>query len=151
MQSEIKYIELKSGFSDNGPAWIVKVEFSKSGQTIYFDNKALKKSKSPGIGANHFDIETGEEYWVSGVKRDGQDRHWAGGGKVMIDEEVIDEYLSLVDFSIIDTSHFQVININKGFDKSRFQKIENEKGALSTRKSYNKWYWDNNQRKLVKQ
>lgn len=30
-------MELKSGYSDNGPAWTGRVEFSKSGQTIYFD------------------------------------------------------------------------------------------------------------------
>lgn len=30
MKSEIKYIELKTGYADNGPAWIGKVEFSKS-------------------------------------------------------------------------------------------------------------------------
>ena len=33
----IRYIELKTGFSDRGPAWIGKVVFSKSGQTIYFN------------------------------------------------------------------------------------------------------------------
>ena len=30
-------------------------------------------------------METGESYWVSGVKKDGQDRHWAGSGKVLIE------------------------------------------------------------------
>lgn len=40
MKSKIMYIELKTGYSDNGPAWIGMVEFSKSGKTVYFDNKA---------------------------------------------------------------------------------------------------------------
>jgi hypothetical protein len=36
MKDRIMYVELKSGFSDDGPAWIGKVKFSKSGQTVYF-------------------------------------------------------------------------------------------------------------------
>lgn len=151
MNPEIKYIELKSGFSDNGPAWIGLVEFSKSGQTIYFNDLALKKLKNPGFGANHFDIETGEEYWVSGIKKNGQDRHWAGGGKVLIDESIISDYLSLTDFSVLDTKHFEVINIDKNFDKSRFDKIENEEGNIEPPKEFYKWYWDNNRRKLIKE
>ncbi len=85
MKPEIRYIENKSAGYD-GPAWIGYVEFSKSGQTVYFNNKALKKLKVPGISGNHFDIETGEEYWVSGVKKNGQDRHYMGSGKIMIDQ-----------------------------------------------------------------
>ena len=57
MNKEILYIELKTGFSHNGPAWIGVIEFSKSKQTVYFDGKALKKFKSPGINANYYDIE----------------------------------------------------------------------------------------------
>ncbi len=90
MKARVMYIELKSGYSDDGPAWIGKVEFSKSGQTIYFDNKALKKMKTRGVG-NHYDLETGEEYWVSGVKKNGQDRHRSGKGKIMLDKKSIDE------------------------------------------------------------
>ena len=67
MKRKILYIENKS-YGHHGPAWIGFVEFSKSGQTVYFDNKALKTQKA-GINANHFDIETGEEYWVSGIKK----------------------------------------------------------------------------------
>ena len=75
----IKYIELKTGYADNGPAWIGNVKESKTGKTIYFNNHAFQKCQ--GIQGNYYDIETGEEYWISGVKRNGQDRHWAGSGK----------------------------------------------------------------------
>ncbi|MGL4630437.1 MAG: hypothetical protein ACRCVT_04450 [Leadbetterella sp.] len=68
MQSKIMYIENKT-LEHNGDAWISIVEFSKSGQTVYFNNKALKKLKNSGIYGNHFNIETGEEYWISGVKK----------------------------------------------------------------------------------
>ncbi len=33
----LRYIELKSGYSDNGPAWIGYVTPSKTGRTIYFN------------------------------------------------------------------------------------------------------------------
>ena len=95
MKREIRYIELKSGFSDDGPAWIAEVTYSKSGQTVYFNDMALKKRKTPGVwGGNHYDIETGEEYWVSGVKKKGEDRHWAGGGRILVDKDIVDEYLT---------------------------------------------------------
>jgi hypothetical protein len=153
MTQDIKYIELKSGFGDSGPAWISKITYSKSGQTVYFNDMALKKLKVPGISGNHYDIENGDEYWISGIKKNGQDRHWAGGGKIMIDEEIIDEYLSIVDFTIIENKDFDLVSINKDFDKSRFSKIENEAGEISKRndQEYYKWYWDNNRRKLIRE
>ncbi|SKB54522.1 hypothetical protein [Chryseobacterium balustinum] len=85
MQPKITYIENKSK-GHNRLAWIGFIEFSKSGQTVYFNGKTLKKLKNPGINTNDFDIETGEEYWVSGVKENGQNRHQFGGGKIMIDK-----------------------------------------------------------------
>ena len=32
----LKYIELKTGYSDDGPAWIGRVKMSRSGRTVYF-------------------------------------------------------------------------------------------------------------------
>lgn len=126
MKKEIKYIELKSGYGDSGPAWISEVELSKSGNTIYFNNMALKKLKKPGISGNHFNIETGAEYWISGIKKNGQDRHWAGNGKIFIDEDIVNDYLKLVDFDSIDKRKYEIIKIDKTFDKSRFDTLENE-------------------------
>ncbi len=125
MQVRIMYIEHKTNQNDKGEAWIGKVEFSKTGQTVYFNNRAFKKLKSGGTSGNHYDLETGDEYWISGVKKNGQDRHWAGGGKVKIDEKIIEEYLSIVDFEDIDDSKFEIVNIPPT-DKSKFDKIENE-------------------------
>lgn len=149
MTKEIRYIELKSGFSSDDPAWIAEVEFSKSGQTVYFNDMALKKLKTPGIVSNHYDIETGEEYWISGVKRNGQDRHWAGGGKILLDEEIVPDYLKLVDFTIINDKHFELIRLNKDSDKSRFNELENSKIEKLEITHYTQWYWDKNRRKLV--
>ncbi len=126
MKPELKYIELKSEFGDNGPAWIGIAEFSKSGRTVYFNGKALKNSNAQGIAGNYFDIENGDEYWVSGIKKNGTDRHWAGGGKVMIDKNVVELYLSLVDFDVLDKNRFELTEIETT-DKQRFTELENKK------------------------
>jgi len=91
-KSRIMYIELKSGYDDDGPARIGRVAFSKTGRTIYYRGKAFQSLN--GSGANYFDVETGEEYWISGPKKNGKDRHWAGSGKVEIDEDAREEYFT---------------------------------------------------------
>lgn len=140
------YLENKSN-GHSGSAWIGFVEFWKSGQTVYFNNKALKKLKNTGILGNHFDIETGEEYWVSGVKKNGKDRHQFGSGKIMIDKNSMNEYLKLVDFNIIDEKYFTIIEFAKT-DKSRFNEIENIEVEYRNN-SRSADYLDNNQRKLI--
>lgn len=61
-KTRIMYVELKSGYANNGPAWIGRVTFSKIGKTIYYRGKTLQSSGRQGIGANYFDVETREEY-----------------------------------------------------------------------------------------
>jgi len=126
MKPELKYIELKSGFGDTGPAWIGMAEFSKSGRTVYFNGKALKNSNAQGIAGNYYDIENGDEYWISGIKKNGTDRHWAGGGKIMSDRNVVDLYLSKVDFDKLDKNLFELHDI-KPTDKQKISELENEK------------------------
>jgi hypothetical protein len=126
MKSKLIYVELKSGYGDDGPAWIGKAEFSKSGRTIYFNGKAFKSLKGNGISGNYYDLETDDEYWISGIKKNGEDRHWAGSGKVMIDESVIEEYLELTGNSKLDKKQFEITTLQQT-DKSRFADLENEK------------------------
>ena len=120
MKSELKYIELKSGYHDDGPAWIGLVDFSKTGQTIYFNGQAFKGN---GHGSC-FDIETKETYWITGIKKDGQNRHWAGKGKIMIDRLVVDDYLKIKEWSSLDLNKYELVDIKKT-DKQRFAAIEN--------------------------
>lgn len=93
LQTRIMYIELKSGHGDKGPARIGRVTFTKSGLGIRYQGKLFERLKGTGAaGGNYFDSETGEEYWISGPKKDGTDRHWAGGGPVQVDVDVAEEY-----------------------------------------------------------
>jgi hypothetical protein len=89
---DIKYIELKSGHGDRGPARIGRVTFSRSGRTLYYKGKAFRSLDGRGIAGNYYDVSTGEEYWISGPKKDGCDRHWAGSGPVEVDEDVAEVY-----------------------------------------------------------
>ena len=73
----LMYIEKCTG-NRNGPAWIAYVQTSKSKRTIYFDGHALRRHVWVDRLGNHYDIETGDPYWVSGVKKRGSNRHWFG-------------------------------------------------------------------------
>jgi hypothetical protein len=90
------YIELKAGYSDSGPARIGRVRFSRTGCTLYYRHKRFRSSRGQGIEGNYFDVDTGEEYWISGPKQNGNDRHWAGSGSVEIDADVAEEYWSAI-------------------------------------------------------
>jgi hypothetical protein len=108
---KLRYIELKTGHSDNGPAWIGYVMPSKSGRTLYFNGRGLMKLKGQrrgDAGGNYIDMVTGESFWISGVKKDGQDRHWAGSGKVLIESAAVPEYLRTMDAAALDSSRCQV-------------------------------------------
>ncbi len=120
----LRYIELKTGYNDDGPAWIGRVKVSKSGRTVYFNGRALKKGVR-GAG-NFYDLKSGEVFWVSGIKRDGQDRHWAGSGKVLIEAAAVDEYLSLVGEPALDKSRFTITNEIRETDPADFVGIENK-------------------------
>jgi len=120
---EIRYIELKTGYNDDGPAWIGKVMISRTGTTVYFNNHAFRKYQ--GIYSNFHDVETKERYWISGVKKNGEDRHWAGKGKIMIDKKIIDEYLAITGAKELDLHNFDVIEIVDIFPLERILALEN--------------------------
>lgn len=78
----------------DGEAWIGWVEFSKTGRSVYTRGLTLRRYN--GISGNHVEVRSGDEYWVSGVKRDRSDRHWAGRGPVAVDVDARDEYERIV-------------------------------------------------------
>ncbi|MCC6493978.1 MAG: hypothetical protein IT424_13270 [Pirellulales bacterium] len=104
-QVQLVYVELKSGYSDNGPAWIGWGRFTRTGRSLYFHDKMLQACKGGGIAGNFFDVETGEEYWVSGPKKDGRDRHRHGGGPVQIDDDAAGADWSEIRGATARTNH----------------------------------------------
>jgi hypothetical protein len=123
----LMYIELKTGYGDNGPAWISNVTFSKSGETIYFNGKALRRSHGGGIAGNFWDLESHDEYWISGVKKRGTNRHWAGSGKIRIDVNAVSEFLQHIGQREVDLTQYEICSDIQATDPQRFYEIENQK------------------------
>ena len=114
MKSRIMYIEQKTGGCE---AWIGRVTFSKSGKTLYYKDKAFGRIRKGGIYGNYSGVDketyltncnkeieditewyrnwhpTGYlgEFWISGPKKNGQDRLYQQP-TIHIDEDVREEY-----------------------------------------------------------
>ncbi len=91
MKRRIMYIEHKGG-ALTGAARIGHVAFSKTGKTLYYGGRMFQSLKGAGYKANYFDIESGDEYWISGCKRDGSDRLYGERVPVEIDDDIREEY-----------------------------------------------------------
>ena len=91
MKTRTMYIESKSG-GLTGPARIGRVTFSKSGATIYCRGQAFQSLRGSGFKSNYFDVETGDHYWISGPRKDGQDSLYATHVMPVVDEDVVEEY-----------------------------------------------------------
>jgi hypothetical protein len=89
MKSRIMYMECK-GNEISGPARIGRVTFSKSGKSVYYQGRRFHTLSGSGFKANYFDWETEEHYWISGCKKRGGDRLYAG--TIEIDDDVREEY-----------------------------------------------------------
>lgn len=124
-RTALKYIELKTGYQEDGPAWIGKVLLSKSGRMIYFNNHGFQRCI--GISGNYYDVETGEEYWISSVKKNGEDRHWAGKGKICIARNALDEYLSATNNTVLDLKRFYVSDILDVYPVERIHLLMNSR------------------------
>ena len=85
------YIERKAG-EVTGSARIGRVTFSKTGKTLYYGGREFQSLKGRGFKANYFEVESGDQYWISGCKKDGSDRLYGERLPVEIDEDVREEY-----------------------------------------------------------
>jgi len=83
----IMYIENKDNGTD-GSGRIGWVELSKSKRTYKYKEKNLMKVK--GYKYNCICEGSGEKYWVSGPKKNGEDKLY--GGVVEIDDDAREEY-----------------------------------------------------------
>lgn len=124
MKPELIYVELKTGYNDNGPAWIGNGFYNRTRKTVYFNGKVF--SRSQGISGNHIDLETGEEYWISGVKKNGTDRHSAGAGAIQIDEVVVDQYLAVRGLASLTKGKYVIVKLDNKPAKE-ISKLENQK------------------------
>ena len=89
------YIECKADGLE-GPAVIGRVYFSKSSKTLYYKGLKFQSLKGSGFKANYFETESGDHYWISGPRKDQNDRLYGGTLGVHIDEDIKEEYAKLI-------------------------------------------------------
>ena len=87
----IRYIECKAG-GLTGDARIGRVTFSQTGRTLYYQGQKFQSLKGKGFKSNYYNVDTGEDYWISGPKRAGGDALYGGSTPIEIDDDVREEY-----------------------------------------------------------
>ncbi|PVV25246.1 MAG: 1-deoxy-D-xylulose-5-phosphate synthase [gamma proteobacterium symbiont of Ctena orbiculata] len=95
-RSRIMYIEDKSEGLE-GEARIGRVYYSKSGKTLYYRGKKFQSLKGSGFKANCFELGTGDHYWISGPRKDQNDRLYGGHRGVEIDSDAHEEYMQYIN------------------------------------------------------
>lgn len=91
----VMYVENKDGDLDGAEGRIGWVTFSKTGLSVYYRGRTLRRIKGRGIRGNYCDTATGEEFWVSGIKKRGSNQHWAESITVRVDRDALEEYRRL--------------------------------------------------------
>jgi hypothetical protein len=98
-KTPIMYIEDKSA-GLNGPARIGRVTLSKSGRSIHYNGRTFQRFQ--GYKANYFDTETGDKFWISGPRKDGEDRLYSTSAMpVEVDADVEAEYWRDIRLSVL--------------------------------------------------
>ena len=94
-RSRVMYIEDKSEGLE-GKARIGRVYFSKTGKTLYYRGMKFRSLKGNGFKANYFEVESGQEYWISGPRKDQNDRLYGGNRNIVVDSDVKEEYAAYI-------------------------------------------------------
>jgi hypothetical protein len=111
------YIERGGGLYAD-VARIGRVTFSKTGKTLRYDGKSFQTLNGRGYKENYYDIESGEWYWISGPRRDGNDALYPL--TIVVDDGVREEYWC------------DILNLPDLKDKTSFR----SPGKYSRRKPY---------------
>jgi hypothetical protein len=109
-RQRIMYIENKSGENSLiGEARIGRVTFSKTGKSIHYKGITFMTLDGTGFKANYYDVETGDHYWISGCKQNGEDRLYGERLPIYIDEDVREEYWTEIR-NLTEKKHLTRIN-----------------------------------------
>lgn len=85
----VMWIEFK-GSNLSGPAKIGWVEVFDKGKRLDYGDQTFRTLRGRGFKSNYYDVETREEYWISGCRKDGRDALY--GTSAEIDEDALEEY-----------------------------------------------------------
>lgn len=90
MMPRLMYIEQKTKagrtLNDQGPSCESEVNCCRTGKTVYVKDLGLRRSN--GIYGNYYDEKTHDEYWVSGIKKNGENRRSGNRKKIEKKENV---------------------------------------------------------------
>jgi len=76
MANRVMFVQLKTGYdTDQGPAWISVVSFNRTWKTARWHGKILRRFQLND--ANFYDVDTDDEYWLSGPHRDQRDTRYS--------------------------------------------------------------------------
>lgn len=89
MKPRIMYLEPGGGLAREGGR-IGLVTFSKSGKTLHYREQRFRSLDGKGYKENYYDVDSGDWYWISGARRDGNDALYPM--VVEIDDDVREEY-----------------------------------------------------------
>ena len=85
----------------------------------------LKGQRRAEWGGNYVDSETGESFWVSGVKKNGEDRHWAGSGKVLVEAAALADYLKAIGARTLHRSRYEITSAIRQTDLQKHSQMAN--------------------------
>lgn len=85
----VMWIEYK-GDGIVGPARIGWVKVRDHGKRIEYQGRIFRTLAGRGFKANFYDTGSGEEYWITGCRKDGRNALY--GTEVEIDEDALQEY-----------------------------------------------------------
>ena len=79
-----------------GSARIGRVTFNRTGRTIFYRDQVFRRIVGGGFKSNYIEESTGDDYWISGPKKDGSDRLYGERVPIEIDEDVREEYWTTI-------------------------------------------------------
>src|SRR5689334_14257277 len=88
----------------------------------------LKGQRRGESGGNYVDMETGESFWISGVKKNGEDRHWAGSGKILVEAAALSDYLKATGAKTLNRSRCDVTDAIRPTDIKKLSELANALG-----------------------
>ncbi len=121
------YIEIKTpNYGNDGPAWIGRVQKSRTGKTIYFNGMAFGLGNGGMVIGGNAINDSGDTCWISRPKQDQSDRRYSEPGVVMIERACLKEYLEYVDKEELPVSRYQIVDVVET-DIQKFHTMANEK------------------------
>jgi hypothetical protein len=91
-ERRVMYLENKDGLIEGAQARIGWVTFSKTGRTVRYAGRSLKAIGGRGVRGNFIDENSGEEFWVSGIRKRGSNAQANASTSVVVDDDARDEY-----------------------------------------------------------